>query len=63
MKKKMNKLEESAQSESTKLNTKYGIRKFKKLSGKRGKEVNFQTVSTEELNDTLRKFYAEVVND
>ena len=53
-------MEVSAQPDNTKKNTKYGMKKFEDWLLKRGKQCSFATITVEELNDLLRKFYAEV---
>lgn len=43
--------------------TDWGLRKFSKWSEKRNIKTDFATVSPDELNNTLRKFYAELKSD
>ncbi|KAL5018998.1 hypothetical protein ScPMuIL_004720 [Solemya velum] len=53
-------LEESRQSNSTKKNTKWGIKLFQDWSTEvLGSETNFQEVTEEELDKLLVRFYAE----
>ena len=53
-------LENSAKPENTKRATAYEIKRFQQWLDRRGKTCDFATVSANELNDLLRKFYAEV---
>lgn len=53
-------LEVESKCESTTRSTVYGIKRFKEWLNKRGLECNFGTVTAEELNELLRKFYAEI---
>lgn len=46
--------------ENTRKSTKWGFSKFKSWMEKRNILVNFKTVEADELNNVLRKFYAEV---
>ena len=56
----LHEMEESSKPTSTKRATIYGIRKFTEWLEKRSKLCDFHTVTKEELNELLRKFYAEV---
>jgi hypothetical protein len=53
-------MEESSKPSSTKRATLYGVKKFSDWLNKRSKVCDFHTVTKEELNELLRKFYAEV---
>ena len=53
-------MEITAVPENTKFSTHYGIKKFEEWLDKRSKHVDYKTIKPPELNDTLRKFYAEV---
>ena len=53
-------LEESAKPPSTKRSTVYGVKKFTDWLDKRSLDCNFHSVTPEQLNELLRKFYAEV---
>lgn len=53
-------LEETSRPQSTMKATKQGIKKFENWLEKRGRTVDYATVSAEELASILRKFYAEV---
>ena len=55
-------LEESARSSSTTAATKSGIRKFEDWLQRRWKSCDYASISAVELNDLLRKYYAEVKN-
>ena len=55
-------LEESARPSSTTAATKSGIRKFEDWLQRRGKSCDYASISAVELNDLLRKYYAEVKN-
>ena len=56
----LDKLEAKGQAENTKRATSWGIKKFKKWCDKRKLKVDFNCVTPVELNELLRKFYAEV---
>ena len=49
-----------AQPDTTKRATKWGVRKFEDWLQKRGKVCDYHTVTSAELGELLRKFYAEV---
>ena len=53
-------LEDMSKPDSTKKSTEYGVRKFNAWVEKRGKMIAFHSVEPAELNELLRKFYAEV---
>ena len=55
-------LEESARPSSTTSATKSGIRKFEDWLQRRGKSCDYASISAVELNDLLRKYYAEGKN-
>ena len=56
----LNNMEESAKADNTKRATKWGLNRFEEWKAKRTISFDWKTVSSKELNDTLRKFYAEV---
>ena len=56
----LQKLEENARPSSTVKSTEYGMKKFSDWLSRRDKCIDFHTVSAEDLNEILRKFYAEV---
>ena len=56
----LDKLEAKGQAENTKRATSWGIKKFEKWCNKRKLKVDFNCVTPVELNELLRKFYAEV---
>ena len=56
----LEKLEAKGQTENTKRATSWGIKKFEKWCGKRKLTADFNCVTPVELNELLRKFYAEV---
>ena len=56
----MQNLEDMSKPDSTKKSTEYGVRKFNAWVEKRGKRIAFHSVEPVELNELLRKFYAEV---
>ena len=49
-----------AQVKNTKRATDWGLKKFEKLCEKRAIKIDLKTVAPKELNQVLRKFYAEV---
>ena len=51
------------QAENTKRATSWGIKKFEKWCDKRKLKVDFNCVTPVELNELLRKFYAEVKSE
>ena len=53
-------LEECAKPQSTKRSTEYGVKKFTEWLEKRQIKVDYNIIKPDELNDILRKFYAEV---
>ena len=59
----MDKLEAKGQAENTKRATSWGIKKFEKWCDKRKLNVDFNCVTPVELNELLRKFYAEVKSE
>ena len=56
----LNTLENSSKPASTQKSSAYGIKTFKEWMLKRAKNCDFATVTAGELNDLLRKLYAEV---
>ena len=56
----LNQIVDGVKPESTKKCTTWGVNKLFKWATKRGKNIDLKTVSLSELNETLRKFYAEV---
>ena len=59
----LDKLEAKGQAVNTKRATSWGIKKFEKWCDKRKLKVDFNCVTPVELNELLRKFYAEVKSD
>ena len=59
----LDKLEAKAQAENTKRATNWGIKKFEKWCDKRKLKVDFNCVTPAELNEIMRKFYAEVKSE
>ena len=59
----LDKLEAKAQAENTKRATNWGIKKFEKWCDKRKLKVDFNCVTPAELNEILRKFYADVKSE
>ena len=59
----LDKLEAKGQAENTKRATSWGIKKFEKWCDKRKLKVDFNCVTPIELNELLRKFYAEVKSE
>ncbi|CAH3186344.1 unnamed protein product [Porites lobata] len=59
----LDKLEAKGQAENTKRATSWGIKKFEKWCYKRKLKVDFNCVTPVELNELLRKFYAEVKSE
>ena len=59
----LDKLEAKGQAENTKRATSWGIKKFEKWCDKRKLKVDFNCVTPVELNELLRKFYAEVKSE
>ena len=59
----LDKLEAKGQAENTKRATSWGIKKFEKWFDKRKLKVDFNCVTPVELNELLRKFYAEVKSE
>ena len=53
-------MEEKSRPVTTMRATRNGVKKFEDWLAKRNRVVDYHTVSAEELNDNLRKFYAEV---
>ena len=53
-------LEKSVQPQATKQATDYGVKKFKEWLKKRNRQCDFHSIGKDELNEILRKFYAEV---
>ena len=62
-KEELDKIEAQAQAESTKRATSWGIKKFEKWCEKRQLNVDLNSVTSAELNEVLRKFYAEVKSE
>ena len=56
----LNKLEETSKPQSTNNATKSGVKKFTTWLVRRGLECDWATVSPDDLNGLLRRFYAEV---
>ena len=56
----LNNMVEGVKPESTKKCTAWGIKKLFKWAEKRNKNIDLKTISLVDLNDLLRKFYAEV---
>ena len=56
----LNDMERSVEVETTKKATDWGVRRFQEWCDKRNKAIDFATCTSFELNDVLRKFYAEV---
>ena len=56
----LNNKEESAKVDNTKRATKWGLNRFEEWQAKRAIFFDWKTVSSKELKDILRKFYAEV---
>ena len=56
----LNSMEESAKADNTKRATKWVLNRFEEWQAKRRISFDWRTVSSKELNDILRKFYAEV---
>ena len=56
----LNNMEESAKADNTKRATKWGLNRFEEWQTQRAISFDWKTVSSKELNDILRKFYAEV---
>ena len=56
----LNNMEESAEADNTKRATKWGLNRFEEWKAKRTVSFDWKTVPSKELNDILRKFYAEV---
>ena len=59
----LDKLEAKGQAENTKGATSWGIKKFEKWCDKQKLKVDFNCVTPVELNELLRKFYAEVKSE
>ena len=59
----LDKLEAKGPAENTKRATSWGIKKFEKWFDKRKLKVDFNFVTLVELNEILRKFYAEVKSE
>ena len=53
-------LELSTHVQGTKQSTKWGVKKFTTWCGKRNVDINFSSISPEELAENLQKYYAEV---
>ena len=62
-KEELDKVEAQAQAENTKRATSWGIKKFEKWCEKRQLNVDLNSVTSAELNEVLRKFYAEVKSE
>ena len=62
-KEESDKIEAQAQAENTKRATSWGIKKFEKWCEKRQLNVDLNSVTSAELNEVLRKFYAEVKSE
>ena len=56
----LDKMVNDTRPKSTQRSTDWGIRKFQVWCEKRSRSVDIKTVSATELNEHLRKFYAEV---
>ena len=56
----LDKMVNDTRPKSTQRSTDWGIRKFQVWCEKRSRNVDIKTVSATELNEHLRKFYAEV---
>ncbi|KXJ08839.1 hypothetical protein AC249_AIPGENE16336 [Exaiptasia diaphana] len=56
----LDEIEAKAQAKNTKRATEWGLKKFFKWSEKRQISVDLKTIAPKELNEVLRKFYAEV---
>ena len=59
----LDKLEAKGQAENTKRAISCGIKKFEKWWDKRKLKVDFNCVTPLELNELVRKFYAEVKSE
>ena len=59
----LDKLEAKGRAENTKRATSWRIKKFEKWCDKRKLKVDFNCVTPVELNELLRKFYAEVKSE
>ena len=59
----LDKIEDKAKAPSTKRTTAWGVKKFEAWCKKRQINVSLADVSPPELNDILRKFYAEVKSE
>ena len=59
----LDKVEEKARAENTKKATYWGVKKFEKWCERRKLNVDLNFVSSVELNEVLRKFYAEVKSE
>ena len=55
----LNNIIEESKQESTKKCTTWGLKKFFRWAEKRNKHVDLKTIPLEQLNTTLRQFYAE----
>ncbi|KXJ24868.1 hypothetical protein AC249_AIPGENE6785 [Exaiptasia diaphana] len=56
----LDEIEAKAQAKNTNRATEWGLKKFFKWSEKRQISVDLKTIAPKELNEVLRKFYAEV---
>ena len=56
----LNNMEESAKADNTKRTTKWGLNRFEEWQAERRISFDWKTVSSKELNDILRKCFAEV---
>ena len=59
----LNNIVEGVKPESTKKCTAWGINKLFKWAAKRSKNIDLKTISLADLNELLRKFYAEVKSE
>ena len=59
----LDKLVEDSKAKNTKKCTTWGLKKFFQWSTKRNVQVDLKTITMEDLNDTLRRFYAEVKSE
>ena len=56
----LDEIEQKAQAKNTKKETEWGVKKFERWCDKRKLSVDFKTVSSTDVSEILRKFYAEV---
>lgn len=59
----LDEIEQKAQSKNTKRATNWGLNKFTKWCNKRSIIIDFKLITPEQLNQVLRKFYAEVKSE